>query len=118
MDSMRFHTNQKVFSFFCFFFDYDKIENGLWLRHPEEGDYFVMDASGGRKKLSRWYIDRKVPRDLRPLQEVLADGSHIVWALPDRISEYYKVTDGTKRVLVVTRSERNEDEGDDYQADR
>ncbi len=85
------------------YIDYDRIESGLLLRHPCEGDYLVIDGDGNRKKLNRFYIDGKVPREERASQEVIADGSHIVWALPDRISEYYKVTDKTKRILKITR---------------
>ena len=32
---------------------------------------------------------------------LLADGSHILWALGGRISEYYKVTEQTKKILEV-----------------
>lgn len=85
------------------YIDYDRIESGLLLRHPREGDYLVIDSEGNRKKLARYYIDQKIPRDERALREVLADGSHIVWALPDRISEHYKVTDTTTRILKITR---------------
>ncbi len=85
------------------YIDYDKINNGLVLRHPREGDYFVFDDKGGTKKLSRFYIDSKVPKEQRPECLVIADGSHVVWALPDRLSEYYKVTGETKRILRISR---------------
>lgn len=84
-------------------FDYDKINNGLILRNPEEGDFFILDAQGHTKKLARHYMDLKIPKSLRGRQLVLADGSHIIWAFPERISENYKITRNTKRVLVVTR---------------
>ncbi|MCM1246268.1 MAG: tRNA lysidine(34) synthetase TilS [Roseburia sp.] len=82
-------------------FDYDKIKSGIYMRNPLEGDYFVMDQEGKRKKLSRYYIDEKIPFSERPKEIVLADGSHVIWAVPGRISNAYKVTKETKRVLVV-----------------
>lgn len=82
-------------------FDYDKIKNGIYMRNPLEGDYFVMDSTGKRKKLSRYYIDQKIPFSERPKEIVLADGNHVIWAVPGRISNAYKVTKDTKRVLVV-----------------
>lgn len=82
-------------------FDYDRIKNGIKIRNPMEGDYFIMDASGKRKRLSRYYIDEKVPASERKKEIVLADGDHIMWAVPGRISNAYKVTEETKRVLVV-----------------
>ncbi len=82
-------------------FDYDKIKSGICLRNPQDGDYFIMDASGKRKKLSRYYIDEKIPISERKKELVLADSEHVIWAIPGRISSDYKVTDETKRVLVV-----------------
>lgn len=83
-------------------FDYDMIVHSLFLRGPLEGDYFCMDQDGHKKKLSRYYIDEHIPRQQRSSQWVLADGSHVLWAVPGRISEYYKVTEKTSRVLVVS----------------
>lgn len=84
-------------------FDYDMIKSGLVIRNPGEGDYFVMDAAGRKKRLSRYYIDRKIPKSMRPGQLVVADGSHVLWAVPDRISEAYKITNNTERILVITK---------------
>ena len=65
------------------------------------GDYFIMDSSGNRKRLSRYYIDEKIPVSERKQEIVLADGDHVIWAVPGRISNAYKVTEETKQVLVV-----------------
>ena len=81
--------------------DYDKIENGMCLRNPIDGDYFIMDASGKRKRLSRYFIDEKIPSGDRRKEIVLADGNHVMWAVPGRISYAYKVTKETRLVLVV-----------------
>ena len=83
--------------------DYDMIKSSLVIRNPREGDYFVMDREGRKKRLSRYYIDRKIPQSMRPAQLVVAEGSHVLWAIPDRISETYKITNNTKRVLVITK---------------
>lgn len=82
-------------------FDYDKIKDGLFLRNPREGDYFVLNEAGNRKKLSRYYIDEKIPASERKQEIVVAEGNHVLWAVPGRISYAYKVTRETKRVLVV-----------------
>lgn len=84
-------------------FDYDMIKGSLMIRGPQGDDYFVMDETGRKKRLNRYYIDRKIPRSERPAQLVVAEGNHVLWALPDRISETYKITDNTKRVLVITK---------------
>lgn len=82
-------------------FDYDKIENGIRLRSRRNGDYLQINAGGGRKKLKDYFIDKKIPREERENIALLADGSHIVWILGDRISERYKLTEATQRILKV-----------------
>ena len=80
---------------------YDRIENGLVVRNPLEGDYIVLDSTETRKKLSRYYIDRKIPKSERSSQLVVDDGSHVVWALPDRLSYSYRVTGDSDKVLEI-----------------
>lgn len=81
-------------------FDYDKIRSDIVLRTRRPGDY--LELSGGiHKKLKDYLIDCKVPREERDGCILLADGSHIIWVTGMRISERYKVTEGTKRILKV-----------------
>ncbi len=82
-------------------FDYDKIKKGLCFRNREPGDYFVADVQGHRKKLKDYLINEKVPKTKRSQILLLADGSHILWAVGYRISEYYKITENTRSVLEV-----------------
>lgn len=81
--------------------DYDKIKGDLCLRNPKEGDFFILDAAGNRKKLSRYFIDKKIPASERAKEIVLAEENHVIWAVPGRISYAYKVTKETRLVLVV-----------------
>ena len=46
-------------------------------------------------------IDEKIPREERDSIQLLADGSHILWIVGYRISEYYKIGPDTVRVLEV-----------------
>lgn len=82
-------------------FDYDKIENGLYLRTREPGDYFQLDELGHRQKLKDYWINEKVPKSVRGQTLLLADGSHILWIFGGRISAHYKITESTKSVLEV-----------------
>ena len=81
--------------------DYDKIYDTLCIRTPREGDYFMMNQQGGHKRLSRFFIDQKVPADKRASTLVLAQGSQILWILGMRISEDMKITSSTRRVLRI-----------------
>ncbi len=82
-------------------FDYDKINHVVQLRGRLPGDYLVADASGEQKKLRRYLIDEKVPSEARGRLCLVADGSHILWVVGYRISEAYKVTERTKRILCL-----------------
>lgn len=82
-------------------FDYDKIKNTVQLRTRRPGDFFQVDESGGHKKLKNFLIDAKVPQEQRNKIPLLAEGSHILWAVGYRISEAYKVTQKTKRILSI-----------------
>ena len=83
-------------------FDYDKMNFMPIFRYPKEGDYFLLRPDGGKKKLSRYFIDRKIPEIYRKEIPVLAVGSHIVW-IPelDRGSAYYYVSEKTQNVLQI-----------------
>ena len=82
-------------------FDYDKIEHGTQIRTRQEGDFFVLDEKGGKKKLKSYFIDEKIQSEERDRIPLLADGSHILWIVGYRISAYYKVTKDTRRILEV-----------------
>ncbi|MGI6327811.1 MAG: tRNA lysidine(34) synthetase TilS [Dethiobacteria bacterium] len=78
-------------------------QNGLNLlvRTRRDGDRFHPLGSPGKKKLKKYLIDKKVPlreRDFLPL--VLA-GDIIVWVAGKQISDTCKVTENTKKVLVL-----------------
>lgn len=81
--------------------DYDKIKNNLCLRNRKEGDYITILKNCCRQKLKAYYINEKIPRDERSKIWLLADDSHIIWIIGYRISEYYKITEKTKKILKV-----------------
>ena len=89
-------------------FDYDKINDTLSVRTREPGDYFMI-GNGKTKKLHRFFIDEKIPEELRDHILLLAEGKHILWIIGYRISEYYKVTESTRNVLEV-----RADKGENY----
>lgn len=81
-------------------FDCDKIKGTPELRFRREGDYITLPG-GKRKALRRYMIDEKIPSSKRERVPLLADGSHIIWIIGYRISEYYKVGPDTSRILCV-----------------
>lgn len=94
-------------------FDYDKIKNTVSLRNRIQGDYLVVNQQGNQKKLKEYLINEKIPREDRDRLMLLADGSHIMWVIGHRISEAYKVTRETKRILEVRVEKESLDERED-----
>ncbi len=90
-------------------FDYDKIENTVLVRNRKQGDFIQIDSKGSRKKIKSLFIDDKVPREKRDSFLLLADGSHIMWVIGDRMSEAYKVNEQTKVILEISLDGGNED---------
>lgn len=90
-------------------FDYDKIKRKPLIRTRKSGDYLTVDENGKKKMLNRYMIDTKIPRELRDQVWLLADGDHIMWVIGYRISEYYKITEDTKRILEAKiKGDRND----------
>lgn len=90
--------------------DYDKIENRLCVRTRRNGDYFVINSAGQTQKLKQYFINEKIPKQLRDEVLLVADGSHIVWIVGYRMSAYYYVTEATKKVLEIQYCKGAEDE--------
>ncbi len=82
-------------------FDYDRMKFTVWLRRRKAGDFLRIDGAGNRKTLQRYFIDAKIPGDCRDDLPLLAEGSHVIWIIGHRISEEYKVTKATRRVLCA-----------------
>ncbi|MCI8453376.1 MAG: tRNA lysidine(34) synthetase TilS [Lachnospiraceae bacterium] len=80
-------------------FDYDKIKGTLVFRTRRSGDYFLI--AGKKKTLRRYFIDEKIPRGEREMLLLLAEGSHILWIVGYRISDYYKLSEDTRTVIEI-----------------
>lgn len=91
-------------------FNYDRIKDNVRIRRRESGDYLVIDGEGHRQKLSRYMVNEKIPQEERDELLLVADGSHVMWVIGHRISDYYKVDENTTKVLKVQLSGGKEDE--------
>ena len=82
-------------------FDYDKIGANVFLRTREKGDYLEVNADHGKKSLKDYMINEKIPKEERDQVILLAEGSHILWVVGKRISEYYKISKNTTKIIRV-----------------
>ena len=83
------------------FFDYDKMIEGINIRKRKEGDLFKPVNSNGTKKLKEYFIDNKIPREIRDNIPLVAKGHDIIWIIGYKISDKFKVTENTKKVLKL-----------------
>jgi tRNA(Ile)-lysidine synthase len=81
--------------------DADQLRFPLLWRRWQAGDYFVPLGMAQEKKLSDFLIDLKIPFNSKADITVLESAGTIVWVVGLRISDRYKVTSDTKRVLVI-----------------
>ncbi|MTI46497.1 MAG: tRNA lysidine(34) synthetase TilS [Firmicutes bacterium] len=86
---------------FIKYFDYDKINGDLSVRNRNPGDRFIPLGMKGSKKIKDFYIDEKIPREDRDRIPLVVDNKNIIWVVGYRISDIYKVTECTKRILEI-----------------
>lgn len=83
--------------------DADKLRWPLTIRRWREGDWFVPFGMTGRKKVSDYLIDQKIPLPEKQRQFVLLSGDEIVWLIGRRIDDRYRLTSDTENVLRITK---------------
>ena len=82
-------------------FDMSKLSFPLTLRHVEEGDRFVPLGMKGSKKLSDFFIDRKLSLVEKKRCMVLLSEGETVWVVGTRIDDRFKVTETAKRIFRI-----------------
>jgi tRNA(Ile)-lysidine synthase len=87
------------------YLDLDRTGRHLTLRSRRPGDAFYPLGLGGRKKIQDFLVDAGVPRRERGRVGLLTAGEEIAWLVGHRLDDRFKVTESTRKVLVV-RQER------------
>ena len=82
--------------------DADKLTFPLKWRRWQQGDWFVPLGMQGKKKLSDFMIDKKIPLNLKTGIMVVLSGQDIVWVAGQRIDERFKITSHSERVLRIS----------------
>ncbi len=82
------------------FFDYDKLlDKEINIRSRQEGDILNPYKCKGTQKLKKFFIDNKIPREIRDTVPLIAKGREIVWVIGYKISDKFKITENTKSIL-------------------
>ena len=81
--------------------------NGFeWVNFPtilqnKKGDKFVPFGMTGKKKVSDYLTDRKFSVFDKENQLVVCAGENIVWLVDERTDNRFRVTEKTRRVIVI-----------------
>ena len=84
------------------YFNADNLAYPLILRNFKPGDRFVPLGMSGHKKVKDFFVDLKVPLEMRRSTPLLLSGDIPIWICGYRIDERYKVTPDTKKILKAT----------------
>lgn len=83
------------------FLDADKVEFPLQIRKWQDGDYFFPLGMTGKKKISDFFIDKKLSIFEKENTWLLCSDNKIVWVINHRIDNRFKITSETKKVLKI-----------------
>ena len=81
--------------------DADLVTWPLTVRHWELGDKFVPLGMKGRKKVSDYLTNRKYSLFEKERLCVACSGEEIVWLINERMDHRFRITDSTRRILMV-----------------
>ena len=84
------------------FFDADKLCFPLIIRYWERADSFHPFGMCGKKKLSSFFKDEKIPQKRRSEIPLLVSDSKIIWIIGQRTSNDFLVEGSTRKVLKIS----------------
>ena len=82
--------------------DAAKVSGQLTVRKWKQGDTFVPFGMKGKKKVSDYLTDRKFTLFEKENQCVVCDDNGIVWVVNERSDNRYRITDNTRKVLMLS----------------
>ena len=81
--------------------DADKLKEPLTLRRWQSGDKFIPFGMHGFKKVRDYLRDRKLTLFEKENQYVVCSGDDIVWLVNERTDNRFRVTENTRRVMLL-----------------
>jgi tRNA(Ile)-lysidine synthase len=86
---------------FIAFLDFERFIFPVIIRKWKAGDIFYPLGMNKRKKLSDYFIDRKYSMVDKENILILESSGKIIWLIGDRIDNRFRITDKTRKVVVI-----------------
>jgi tRNA(Ile)-lysidine synthase len=83
------------------FIDYDLLQWPLNIRTWQAGDYFHPLGMTGKKKISDYLTDVKIPKPEKEKIYLLCNRNEVVWLIGHRLDNRYKVRPQTRQILHI-----------------
>ncbi len=83
------------------YLDKEKLAFPLQIKPVSEGDLFVPLGMTGKKKISDFMIDEKIPVNLKSRVLTIVSDNKIAWIAGHRIDDRFKITAGTKNIFCI-----------------
>ncbi len=80
----------------------DALDEPLVMRRRRAGDRFRPAGGSGSRRLQDFFVDHKLPRDVRAAWPILATASQIVWVAGMRADARFHANADSRHVLWVT----------------
>jgi tRNA(Ile)-lysidine synthase len=81
------------------FLDADTLKAPLVLRSRKAGDRFYPLGLGGKKKLKKFFMEKKIPLNQREVIPIVTMADETVWIIGYALDERFKLTPATRRIL-------------------
>jgi len=91
------------------YIDFKKVFEPLKIRNFQDGDFFIPLNFKGKKKISDFFTDNKIPLHLRKQIPILECATGIIWIIGYRIDDRFKITNQTKIMLKMEIREAKDD---------
>ncbi len=85
----------------CECVDFDKLPQKLTLRTRRSGDRITPLGMSGSMTLKKYFIGRKIPKDIRDSLPLIASDDEILVILGNTVSEKVKISQSTKKILKI-----------------